>query len=209
MLGLFLRKGSLHRDVLTYGTERLFGMNLLSSFSSASWLNDYSQRKTDERLKLLYQAIDVELGGEGAIAINEWISSVKSSKETAKTFLTLRQDLLQLQQALKESSNSQKELLQKKYKSLDVSLIKCIADTFSVPLVELREITAHEATETTLRHVLTREKVLCPVDNTVAGLKARLSQGRRCYGLFHVDLPEDPLVFVHVALTNEFSASLR
>jgi hypothetical protein len=40
-------------------------------------------------------------------------------------------------------------------------------------------------------------------------LKRRLHDGRRCFGLFHNALPDDPLVFIHVGLTTELSPSLR
>jgi len=34
----------------------------------------------------------------------------------------------------------------------------------------------------------------------LSDLKARLGRGRRCYALFHPRAPNEPLVFVHVAL---------
>jgi len=42
----------------------------------------------------------------------------------------------------------------------------------------------------------------------LADLKARLGPGRRCYALFHPCLPDEPLVFVHVALLPNVSGVL-
>jgi len=39
-------------------------------------------------------------------------------------------------------------------------------------------------------------------------LKNRLDSDRRCYGFFHPRLPNEPLIFVEVALANEISASI-
>ncbi|WP_367065604.1 malonyl-CoA decarboxylase [Oryzisolibacter sp. LB2S] len=41
-----------------------------------------------------------------------------------------------------------------------------------------------------------------------ADLKNRLDSDRRCYGFFHPRLPNEPLIFVEVALTGEISASI-
>lgn len=43
---------------------------------------------------------------------------------------------------------------------------------------------------------------------SLAELKARLGKGRRCFAFFHPCLPEEPLVFVHVALLPEVAASM-
>jgi malonyl-CoA decarboxylase len=43
---------------------------------------------------------------------------------------------------------------------------------------------------------------------SLAELKRRLHDGRRCFALFHFCLPEDPLVFVHVGLTSQLAHSL-
>lgn len=43
---------------------------------------------------------------------------------------------------------------------------------------------------------------------SMAELKARLGKGRRCFAFFHPCLPEEPLVFVHVALLPEVAASM-
>lgn len=43
---------------------------------------------------------------------------------------------------------------------------------------------------------------------SLAELKGRLGKGRRCFAFFHPCLPEEPLVFVHVALLPEVAASM-
>ena len=44
---------------------------------------------------------------------------------------------------------------------------------------------------------------------TLRELKRRLHDGRRCVAFFHECLPEDPLVFIHVGLTNSIAPSLQ
>ncbi len=41
-----------------------------------------------------------------------------------------------------------------------------------------------------------------------ADMKNRLDSDRRCYGFFHPRLPDDPLIFVEVALMDEIAASI-
>lgn len=36
-------------------------------------------------------------------------------------------------------------------------------------------------------------------------MKFRIGKGRRCFGFFHPAMPNEPLVFIEVALTNEIS----
>lgn len=43
---------------------------------------------------------------------------------------------------------------------------------------------------------------------SLSDLKARLGKGRRCFAFFHPCLPEEPLVFVHVALLPEVAGSM-
>ena len=44
---------------------------------------------------------------------------------------------------------------------------------------------------------------------SLSELKHRLGQGRRCFAFFHPCLPEEPLVFVHVALLPEVARSME
>jgi len=52
-----------------------------------------------------------------------------------------------------------------------------------------------------------RYEAVHPV-RSLSELKARLGQGRRCFAFFHPCLPEEPLVFVHVALLPEIAGSM-
>lgn len=44
---------------------------------------------------------------------------------------------------------------------------------------------------------------------SLSELKHRLGRGRRCFAFFHPCLPEEPLVFVHVALLPEVAGSME
>ncbi len=43
---------------------------------------------------------------------------------------------------------------------------------------------------------------------TIIELKRRLGKGRRCFAFFHPSVPDEPLVFVHVALVKELAGSM-
>ncbi len=52
-----------------------------------------------------------------------------------------------------------------------------------------------------------RYEAVHPV-RSLSELKVRLGKGRRCFAFFHPCLPEEPLVFVHVALLPEVAGSM-
>ncbi len=44
---------------------------------------------------------------------------------------------------------------------------------------------------------------------TLSDLKARLSENRRCFIYEHSTMPYEPLVILHIALTNEISSNIK
>ena len=50
--------------------------------------------------------------------------------------------------------------------------------------------------------------VLC-LAKDLADLKKRLGNDRRCYAYFHPSLPDDPLIFVEIALTRGIPGSIQ
>jgi len=68
----------------------------------------------------------------------------------------------------------------------DVALLSLEQITWSTPAVFLEKLIEYEAV-----HAI----------GSWADLKARLGPGRRCYGYLHPAMPDDPIIFVEVALT--------
>eukprot|EP00904_Undaria_pinnatifida_P004794 jgi/Undpi1/1444/HiC_scaffold_11.g04835.m1 len=90
---------------------------------------------------------------------------------------------------------------------LDGSLRSLLQAWFSVGFLELRRIT-YEDSGGALLEKIARYEAVHPV-RSLSELKHRLGRGRRCFAFFHPCLPEEPLVFVHVALLPEVAGSME
>jgi malonyl-CoA decarboxylase len=88
---------------------------------------------------------------------------------------------------------------------LDRELKAHIATLFDVGLLTLRQIT-WEAPAALLEKLIAYEAV--HAIGSWEDLKNRLDSDRRCYAFFHPAMPNEPLVFVEVALTSGIATSL-
>ena len=82
---------------------------------------------------------------------------------------------------------------------LEADLQALLAQWFNVGLLELRRMTWEETPAAIPEKVIAYEAVHAVRDWD--DLKSRLSRDRRCYGYFHPRMPDEPLIFVQVALT--------
>lgn len=90
-------------------------------------------------------------------------------------------------------------------RELDEELSRHLEGLFTVSLLELRRIT-WESPAALLEKLISYEAVHAIV--SWADLKNRLASDRRCYALFHPAMPNEPLVFVEIALTKGMAAQL-
>jgi len=90
-------------------------------------------------------------------------------------------------------------------RDLDRELKAQIARLFDVGLLTLRRIT-WDAPAALLEKLIAYEAV--HAIGSWDDLKNRLDSDRRCYAFFHPAMPNEPLVFVEVALTSEIATSL-
>jgi malonyl-CoA decarboxylase len=90
--------------------------------------------------------------------------------------------------------------------ALDDELRAFLAARFDLGVLELRRLTWHDSAA--LLERLARAEAVHAVRGWF-DLKDRLDDDRRVYALFHPALPDVPLVFTEVALTDEFPASIR
>lgn len=93
------------------------------------------------------------------------------------------------------------------YKSVNRRLINFLSISFSVDKLRFERVTFHESSGMMLEKVAEQDSVLNRV-RTLRDLKKRLGEGRRCYALIHPHLPNDPIAFIHVALTQTLAPSL-
>ncbi|OQS07685.1 malonyl-CoA decarboxylase (MCD) [Thraustotheca clavata] len=91
-------------------------------------------------------------------------------------------------------------------RALDSELQTFLAAWFSVGFLSLERVTYERSSGALLEKII-RYEAVHPV-GTIIELKRRLGRGRRCYAFFHPSVPEEPLVFVHVALVPELASSM-
>jgi hypothetical protein len=91
-------------------------------------------------------------------------------------------------------------------KALDASLKMQLSAWFSSGILELRRIT-YEGSSAEIVEKIAMEESVHPL-RSLKDLRWRLGGGRRCFGFFHPSLPNEPLVFIHVALMPSMTASM-
>ena len=93
----------------------------------------------------------------------------------------------------------------KRLLALDAELENLFSTWFDVAFLELRTISWDSPAS--LVEKLIKYEAVHDI-RSWADLKNRLDSDRRCYGFFHPSLPNEPLIFVEVALLNEIADSI-
>lgn len=91
-------------------------------------------------------------------------------------------------------------------KSLDTELRRLLETWFDVGFLELRHIT-WESPAALLEKLIAYEAV--HEIHSWQDLRNRLESDRRCYAFFHPGMPDEPLIFVEVALVSGISGSIQ
>lgn len=89
---------------------------------------------------------------------------------------------------------------------LDRELESRLGAWFDVGFLELRRITWHSPAH--LLEKLIQYEAVHEI-RSWADLKNRLDSDRRCYAFFHPRMPDEPLIFVEVALTNRLADNVQ
>jgi malonyl-CoA decarboxylase len=89
---------------------------------------------------------------------------------------------------------------------LDADLKNILSSWFDIGLLDLQEIT-WESSASLLEKLMKYEAV--HEIRSWTDLKNRLDSDRRCFAFFHNKMPNEPLIFVEVALVNEISGNIR
>jgi len=89
--------------------------------------------------------------------------------------------------------------------ALDVELETLFSTWFDVAFLELRQL-SWNSPASLIEKLIQYEAV--HFIKSWADLKNRLDSDRRCYGFFHPNLPQEPLIFVEVALLEEMAQSI-
>jgi len=91
-------------------------------------------------------------------------------------------------------------------KKLDKDLGNILSSWFDIGLLDLREIT-WQSPASLLEKLIEYEAV--HEIRSWADLKNRLDSDRHCFAFFHNKMPDEPLIFVEVALVNEISGAIQ
>jgi malonyl-CoA decarboxylase len=89
---------------------------------------------------------------------------------------------------------------------LDADLENILSSWFDIGLLDLKEIT-WQSPASLLEKLIKYEAV--HEIRSWADLKNRLDSDRLCYAFFHNKMPDEPLIFVEVALVSEITDSIR
>jgi hypothetical protein len=89
---------------------------------------------------------------------------------------------------------------------LDDVVQSWLSVVFCVDALALQQVT-FDSSGSTLETIARADTVHSV--RSIRALKKRLQKSRRCYALFHSALPNFPLAFIHVALTNDLANSMR
>ncbi len=92
-------------------------------------------------------------------------------------------------------------------KDLEQDLKGLLTSWFDVGFLDLRRITWDTSSAALLEKLITYEAV--HAIESWDDLKNRLDSDRRCFAYFHPRMPDEPLIFVEVALVNGMSANVQ
>ena len=93
----------------------------------------------------------------------------------------------------------------KRFAALDVEMEYMFSTWFDVGFLDLRRI-SWDSPASLIEKLIKYEAV--HDIKSWADVKNRLDSDRRCYGFFHLCLPDDPLIFVEVALLHETASCI-
>lgn len=122
------------------------------------------------------------------------LSSFNDLEEGFKFLVDMRSELIQW---AREDS---------RLRSLDGDLFKLLSSWFDVGFLNLQQITWN--TPAALLEKLIEYEAVHEITSW-DDLKNRLEDDRRCYAFFHPKMPDEPLIFVEVALVNGISTNIH
>ncbi len=93
------------------------------------------------------------------------------------------------------------------FKPVEADLRSLLTSWFDIGLLELKEITWSSASAALLERLIAYEAV--HAIQSWDDLKNRLASDRRCFAFFHPRMPDEPLIFVEVALVNGLADNVQ
>jgi len=94
---------------------------------------------------------------------------------------------------------------QPQWQALDADLLHLLSSWFNAGFLQLRRVDWNSPAQ--LLEQIIHHEAVHEIDGW-DGLRRRLQPDRRCFAFFHPQLPDEPLIFVEVALVGEIAASI-
>jgi hypothetical protein len=201
---------------------------------STSWITDYSNMPISQRYEVLQDIVLPSMSAnnssddDGPEIIPGHVATLHRElsrhKGSIHTSMQMRDDIMGLMRTKDislslpklfsesppsaSSASSDEKAIRIKLKYLD-KVVQSYLQTslLCYDSMELRRIEFETSSGILLERVARGESVHRV--RSIHELKRRLHDGKRCFGLFHSALKEDPLVFIHVGLTTDLSPTLR
>lgn len=148
-------------------------------------IKDYQQSKSQQHIQILCRAAESPR--------QDLFRALNMAPNGTQSLITLREDLLAI---LPDHSA---------LKAIDEDLLHLFKSWFNRGFLQLKKIDWHTPAEV-LEKLIEYDSV-----HEIQGwpdLRRRLEADRRCFGFFHPVMPNDPLIFVEVALTRELNANI-
>ena len=174
-----------------------------SSFAVQEWLNEYMT--SADKIKTIEGGLNTGLlKGTSDDKANYVLTDVLTNMKGGTTAaLDLRGSVRTML-----SKNGKDSDVYSPLNSLEGALRSYLGVAFSVSALEFRRITFEESTGQMLEWVAAQDAVLNKI-RSLRELRKRLGDGRRCYALFHPDFSNQPVAFIHVALSDVLAPSLK
>lgn len=124
------------------------------------------------------------------------LTQFNALSEGVKFLVDMRGELLRLLQSERDSALA----------ALDVDLRGLLASWFDIGFLELRRITW--SSPAALLEKLAAYEAVHEIQSW-QDMKHRLDSDRRCFAFFHPRMPDEPLIFIEVALVNGLAGSIQ
>jgi malonyl-CoA decarboxylase len=187
------RLGQTYLELDTEGRTRFlrilaeeFGADSASVDTAVETLRDAGPEERDAAMSALRRTLDPPR--------KRLLTQFNELPEGVKFLVDLREDLL-------GSIDGDPAM-----KALDEDLRELLASWFDIGFLELRRITWQSTPASLLEKLIAYEAV--HEVRSWDDLKNRLARDRRLYGFFHPRMPDEPLIFVQVALVNGLAADV-
>lgn len=176
----------------------------LGQYSWIPFYSTYAQQPPNHRKKLFIDEILPVLSEEDIQ--NNLAKEFSRTRGSLSSMILLRDDISSLLSSKADNEIKVDNAKKSKLKLFDKVIQQWLGSIFSLDNLELKRITFDSSSGIVLEKVARGESVHRV--RSLSELKRRLHDGKRCFGLFHPSLPDEPLVFIHVALTTEISKTL-